>query len=49
VPIGGLPKDLSKIVVPPIQPIAHDKDFFTAVKGGGFHGGRLSELAAFYE
>jgi hypothetical protein len=49
VPIGGLPKDLSTIVVPPIQPIAHDKDFFTAVKGGGFHGGRLSELAAFYE
>lgn len=49
VPIGGLPKDLGKIEVPPIQPLAHDHDFFLAVKAGGFHGGLLNQLASFYE
>ena len=49
VPIGGLPKNLGQIVVPPIQPLAHDDDFFAGVRGGGFHRGLLNELAAFYE
>ena len=48
VPIGGLPKDLGRIVVPPIQPLAHDDDFFAAVEEGGFHGGLLNRLSAFY-
>jgi cytosine/adenosine deaminase-related metal-dependent hydrolase len=48
VPIGGLPKDLGSIVVPPIQPLAHDDAFFVQVAGRGFHGGLLDGLAAFY-
>ncbi|MFT3803840.1 MAG: amidohydrolase family protein [Burkholderiaceae bacterium] len=48
VPVGGLPKDLSTIVVPPIQPLVHDKPFFDSIHGGGFHGGLLDELAAYY-
>jgi cytosine/adenosine deaminase-related metal-dependent hydrolase len=47
-PVGGLPKDLDDIVVPPIQPIAHDAAFFAAIKGRGFHGGLLDALAGFY-
>jgi hypothetical protein len=43
-----LPKDLGTIVVPEIQPIEHDADFFTQVKGRGFHGGLLDEVADFY-
>jgi hypothetical protein len=48
VPIGGLPKDLGQIVVPEIQPIAHDAAFFAQVAGRGFHGGLLDRLSAFY-
>jgi hypothetical protein len=48
VPVGGLPKDLDDIVVPPIQPLDHDAAFFAAIKGRGFHGGLLDGLAAFY-
>lgn len=48
VPVGGLPKDLGTIVVPEIQPIEHDADFFTQVQGRGFHGGLLDEVADFY-
>jgi cytosine/adenosine deaminase-related metal-dependent hydrolase len=49
VPIGGLPKDLATIVVPPIQPLAHDAAFFGSIAGSGFHGGLLDGLAAFYQ
>jgi 5-methylthioadenosine/S-adenosylhomocysteine deaminase len=48
VPIGGLPKDLSRISVPPIQPIEHEPAFFQAIAGRGFHGGLLDGLARFY-
>lgn len=48
VPIGGLPKDLGKIVVPPVQPLEHDAAFFQSITGRGFHGGLLDGLAAFY-
>jgi 5-methylthioadenosine/S-adenosylhomocysteine deaminase len=48
VPVGGLPKDLSTVEVPPIQPLAHDAAFFDGVTGRGFHGGLLDGLAAFY-
>ena len=48
-PVGGLPRDLSKIVVPPIQPIAHDAAFFDALVGRGFHGGLLNGLRAYYD
>ncbi len=48
VPIGGLPKDLAQIVVPPIQPLEHDAAFFAQVNGRGFHAGLLNGLAGFY-
>ncbi|SAK86318.1 guanine deaminase [Caballeronia calidae] len=48
VPIGGLPKNLGEIVVPPIQPIAHDAAFFASIAGRGFHGGLLDGLGHFY-
>ena len=48
VPIGGLPKDLGQVVVPPIQPLEHDAAFFASIKGRGFHGGLLDGLAEFY-
>lgn len=48
-PVGGLPKDLGQIVVPPIQPLAHDGPFFASVTGRGFHGGLLDGLKAFYK
>ncbi len=48
VPIGGLPKDLGDIVVPPVQPIAHDAAFFASIQGRGFHGGLLDGLGKFY-
>lgn len=49
VPVGGLPRDLGKIVVPPIQPIAHDAAFFDALAGRGFHGGLLDGLRTYYD
>lgn len=48
VPVGGLPKDLATINVPPIQPLAHDAAFFASISGRGFHGGLLDGLADFY-
>jgi len=48
VPIGGLPKDLGQINVPPLQPLAHDPAFFASISGRGFHGGLLDGLAGFY-
>jgi cytosine/adenosine deaminase-related metal-dependent hydrolase len=48
VPIGGLPKDLGKIKVPPLQPLAHDAGFFSSIHGRGFHGGLLDGLAGYY-
>jgi 5-methylthioadenosine/S-adenosylhomocysteine deaminase len=48
VPVGGLPKDLDDIVVPPFPPLDHDTAFFAAIKGRGFHGGLLDGLARFY-
>lgn len=47
-PVGGLPKDLSQIKVPPIQPIVHDAAFFDSIVGRGFHGGLLDGLASFF-
>lgn len=49
VPIGGLPKDLGQVVVPPIQPLEHDAAFFASIKGRGFHSGLLDGLSAFYQ
>ena len=47
-PVGGLPRDLSQIVVPPVQPIEHDAAFFASLTGRGFHAGLLDGLKAYY-
>lgn len=49
VPIGGLPRDLGQIQIPPLQALAHDAAFFAGIPGRGFHGGLLDGLAAFYD
>ncbi len=47
-PVGGLPKDLGLVRVPPLQSLIHDQDWLTDVVGHGFHGGVLDGLAAYY-
>ena len=47
-PIGGLPKDLDDLVVPPLQSLTHDADWLDSVNGRGFHGGILDDLAHYY-
>jgi 5-methylthioadenosine/S-adenosylhomocysteine deaminase len=47
-PVGGLPKDLTAVVVPPLQSLTHDQDWLDSLSGRGFHGGVLDELAAYY-
>ena len=48
-PIGGLPKDLDDLHVPPLQSLTHDGDWLDAVVGRGFHGGVLDGLATYYD
>lgn len=48
-PIGGLPKDLNDLKVPPLQSLTHDGDWLDAVVGRGFHGGVLDGLATYYD
>ena len=53
-PVGGVavfaaqPPDPSKVEIPPLPSLVHDKPFFHAIHGHGFHGGLLDELADFY-
>ncbi|MBZ5740656.1 amidohydrolase family protein [Nocardioides mangrovi] len=47
-PVGGLPKDLSLVHVPPVQSLTHDADWLQAVSANPFHGGVLDGLAGFY-
>ena len=47
-PSHGPPPDPTKVVIPPIPTLVHDKDFFTGIHGRGFHNGLLDGLAAFY-
>ena len=47
-PIGGLPKDLDELVVPPLQSLTHDGEWLDSVVGRGFHSGVLDDLAKFY-
>ncbi|HSU37022.1 MAG TPA: amidohydrolase family protein [Propionibacteriaceae bacterium] len=47
-PIGGLPKDLNDLVVPPLQSLTHDQAWLDSVVGRGFHGGVLDGLATYY-
>jgi 5-methylthioadenosine/S-adenosylhomocysteine deaminase len=47
-PVGGLPKDLAQIQIPPLDGLAHDDRFLAALPNRGFHGGVLDRLAEFY-
>jgi len=48
-PMAGSFKDhLKDVVVPPLPSLVHDAAFFKAIKGRGFHGGLLDDLATFY-
>jgi cytosine/adenosine deaminase-related metal-dependent hydrolase len=47
-PYGGLPGNLDDIVIPPLQSITHDAEWFASINGRGFHGGLLDELQKFY-
>jgi 5-methylthioadenosine/S-adenosylhomocysteine deaminase len=47
-PIGGLPKRLDDIVVPPLAGLSHDGEFLDSIVGRGYHGGLLDDLAGFY-
>jgi 5-methylthioadenosine/S-adenosylhomocysteine deaminase len=47
-PVGGLPKDLSRIQIPPLDGLAHDDRFLDSLPNRGFHGGVLNRLADFY-
>ncbi len=46
---AALPSDPSKVVIPPLPTLVHDKAFFDYIHGHGFHGGLLDGLAAFYK
>jgi hypothetical protein len=47
-PIGGLPRDLTKIKIPALESLTHDDDFFASVSGRGFHEGLLDQLRELY-
>ncbi len=47
-PIGGLPKDLTKIQIPPLNSLVHDASFVDSLAGRGFHAGVLDALAGYY-
>jgi 5-methylthioadenosine/S-adenosylhomocysteine deaminase len=48
-PVGGLPKDLEDVVVPPLQSLTHDQDWLESLVGRGFHEGVLDGLARYYD
>jgi len=47
-PVGGLPKDLGQIDVPPLPTLVHDAAWLQAVAANPFHGGVLDALAGYY-
>lgn len=47
-PVGGLPKNLDDLVVPPLASLVHDEEWLAAVPGRGFHRGVLDDLRRFY-
>jgi len=44
VPVGGLPKDLDVIDIPPLEPLATDDAWLASLAGRGYHGGLLDRL-----
>jgi 5-methylthioadenosine/S-adenosylhomocysteine deaminase len=47
-PVGGLPKDLTRIAIPPLETLAHDDTWLAALHGRGFHADVLDGLAVYY-
>lgn len=47
-PVGGLPKDLTDVVIPPLQSLSHDAEWLDSIAGRGFHDGVLDDLAGYY-
>ncbi len=47
-PVAGLPKDLGRIVIPPLDGLDHDDRFLAGLPNRGWHGGVLDRLADFY-
>ncbi len=47
-PVGGLPKDLGAVVVPPLDSLTHDHAFVASIEHRGFHQGILDGLADYY-
>lgn len=47
-PIGGLPKDLDELVIPPLESLTHNGEWLDSVVGRGFHSGVLDGLAGYY-
>lgn len=48
-PVGGLPRDLAQIVVPPLESLMPDDAWLASIVGRGFHGGVLDGLRAYYD
>ena len=47
-PVGGLPKDLGDLVIPPLESLTHDAAWLASLAGRGFHGGVLDGLTDYY-
>lgn len=47
--LAGPPPDPSKVVIPPLPTLVHDKAFFDDIHERGFHSGLLDGLADFYK
>jgi 5-methylthioadenosine/S-adenosylhomocysteine deaminase len=47
-PIGGLPKDLDELVIPPLESLTHDGEWLDSVVGRGFHSGILDGITDYY-
>ena len=47
-PVGGLPKDLGQIDIPPLESLTHDGAWLDSLPNRGFHGGVLDDLASYY-
>lgn len=47
-PVGGLPKDLGAIRIPPLDRLDHDGGWAKSLHGRAFHGGVLDPLVEFY-
>ncbi len=45
---AGPPPDPTKVKIPPLPSLVHDTAFFNDIRGHGFHGGLLDQLATFY-